>query len=121
YFEGFQLEPAEAIRLIHSVGCVAAWAHPYELDGKDWRVFLPMLVDGGVDALEVYYGKEHSAQDEAELVEACAAHQLIPTVGSDYHGFPGMDCPPGSVAAPGDLLQRLEARANSVANGQQRA
>ena len=30
YFEGFRLEPADAVRLIHSAGGFASWAHPNE-------------------------------------------------------------------------------------------
>jgi predicted metal-dependent phosphoesterase TrpH len=110
YFEGFRLAPAEAIRLIHSVGGFAAWAHPCELDGKDWRDYLPLLLEGGVDGLEVYYGKEYTPDPRPHLLEACTAHGLVPTVGSDFHGFTGMDHPPGSVAAPPDLLEQIEAR-----------
>jgi len=31
-------------------------------------------------------------------------------VGSDFHGFGSLMVPPGSVASPADLLERLEAR-----------
>lgn len=111
YFEGYRLEPAEAIALIHSVGGLAAWAHPLELDGKDWRSYLPALLASGLDGLEAYYSKEYPAEAAAALVDACATHGLVPTVGSDFHGFEGLDRPPGSVPAPPDLLERLEARA----------
>ena len=117
YFEGFRLEPAEAIRLIHSVGGFAAWAHPLELDGKDWRAYLPRLVESGVDGLEVYYGKDYAPDPRPALLAACAAHCLVPTVGSDFHGFPGLNRPPGSVAAPPDLLERLEARVARIRAG----
>jgi predicted metal-dependent phosphoesterase TrpH len=110
YFEGFRLEPAEAVQLIHSAGGFAAWAHPNELEGKDWREYLPRLLEAGVDGLEAYYSKEYDPSVPAGLLEACSAHQLVPTVGSDFHGFKSMDRPPGSVASPPDLLQRLEAR-----------
>ncbi len=114
YFEGFRLEPSEAIALVHSVGGFASWAHPYELDGRDWREYLPMLLESGVDGLEVYYGKEHSPAEEAALLEACFAHGLLPTVGSDYHGFAGMERLPGSVPAPADLLERVETRTRAL-------
>ncbi|HET6316880.1 MAG TPA: phosphatase, partial [Chloroflexota bacterium] len=110
YFEGFRLTPAEGVQLIHQVGGLAAWAHPNELDGRDWRDYLPALVDAGVDALEVYYSKDYGPDVPRMLLEACARHDLLPTVGSDFHGFASMDHPPGSVAAPNDLLSRLEAR-----------
>ncbi len=111
YFEGYRLDPAEAIRLIHSVGGVAIWAHPLELDGKDWRTYLPGLLAAGVDGLEVYYCRDYPPEVTAALLDACQEHGLLPTVGSDYHGFEGLDRPPGAVLAPPDLLARIEGRA----------
>jgi predicted metal-dependent phosphoesterase TrpH len=110
YFEGFRLEPAEGIRLIHSVGGFASWAHPNELDGRDWREFLPSVVAAGIDGLEVYYSKDYGPDMPAAMLGACATHDLVPTVGSDYHGFGTLQVAPGSVASPADLLERLEAR-----------
>jgi predicted metal-dependent phosphoesterase TrpH len=69
YFEGFRLEPAEGIQLIHSVGGLASWAHPNELDGRSWRDFLPAVLEAGVDGLEVYYSKacgDNNSIDEAQ-------------------------------------------------------
>src|SRR5436309_9784718 len=110
YFEGFRLEPEEAIRMIHAVGGFASWAHPNELDGRDWREFLPAVVAAGVDGLEAYYSKDYGPEVSAALLEACAAHDLVPTVGSDYHGFGTLCVPPGAVASPPELLERLEDR-----------
>jgi predicted metal-dependent phosphoesterase TrpH len=114
YFEGFRLAPVEAVQLIHSVGGFAAWAHPLELDGRDWREFLPQVVAADIDGLEVYYSRAYGPEVEQQLLAACAAHDLIPTVGSDYHGFLSMDRPPGSVASPPDLLERIQARVAQI-------
>jgi hypothetical protein len=112
YFEGFRLEPSEGIRLIHSVGGFASWAHPNELDGKDWRTYMPDVLSAGVDGLEVYYAKsgDYLPSVTEDMLEACVAHDLVPTVGSDYHGFGTMMALPGSVASPPELLERLEER-----------
>ncbi len=119
YFEGFRLEPSDAIRLIHSVGGFASWAHPNELDGKDWRTYLPAVLSAGVDGLEVYYSKsgEYPPSVNEEMLEACVAHDLVPTVGSDYHGFGTLLTPPGSVASPPGLLDRLEERVTRIRTG----
>jgi predicted metal-dependent phosphoesterase TrpH len=114
YFEGFRLEPAEGVRLIHSVGGFASWAHPNELDGKDWREFLPAVLEAGIDGLEAYYSKDYGPDYPRLLVEACQAYDLVPTVGSDFHGFGTLSVPPGSVPSPVDLLERLEARVASL-------
>jgi predicted metal-dependent phosphoesterase TrpH len=110
YFEGFRLEPDDGIKLIHDVGGLASWAHPNELDGRDWRDFLPAVLAAGVDGLEAYYSKEYPPDVQQSLLDACQEHDLVPTVGSDYHGFGSLMVPPGSVASPADLLDRLETR-----------
>jgi 3',5'-nucleoside bisphosphate phosphatase len=115
YFEGFRLEPAEGIRLIHSVGGFASWAHPHELDGKDWRDFLPAVLAAGIDGLEAYYSKDYGPDYPRLLLEACQAHNLVPTVGSDYHGFGTLAVVPGSIPSPPDLLDRLETRVAQLA------
>jgi predicted metal-dependent phosphoesterase TrpH len=117
YFEGFRLEPAEGIRLIHSVGGLASWAHPNELDGRDWREYLPAVLDAGVDGLEAFYSKEYPPEVPLQMLEACAVNDLVPTVGSDYHGFGTLIGPPGSVPSPTDLLERLEARVERLRRG----
>jgi predicted metal-dependent phosphoesterase TrpH len=110
YFEGFRLEPTEGVRLIHAVGGLASWAHPNELDGKDWRQYLPAVVAAGIDGLEVYYSKDYGPDIPNQMLEACKTHDLVPTVGTDFHGFGTLAAPPGSVQSPSDLLDRLEAR-----------
>jgi predicted metal-dependent phosphoesterase TrpH len=108
------MEPREAVQLIHSAGGLAAWAHPNELDGRDWREFLPHVVAADIDGLEVYYSKDYGPDVPRQLLEMCTRYNLLPTVGSDYHGFSGMDTPPGSVSAPADVLDRLEARLSAL-------
>jgi 3',5'-nucleoside bisphosphate phosphatase len=117
YFEGFRLEPAEGVRLIHSVGGLASWAHPNELDGKDWREYLPGVVAAGIDGLEVYYSKDYGPDIPNQMLQACQTHDLVPTVGSDFHGFGTLAAPPGSVQSPSDLLERLEARVARIRAG----
>lgn len=117
YFEGFRLEPAEGVRLIHSVGGLASWAHPNELDGKDWREFLPAVVAAGIDGLEVYYSKDYGPDVPTQMLDACRTHGLVPTVGSDFHGFGSLAVPPGAVHSPSDLLDRLEARVDKIRAG----
>jgi hypothetical protein len=111
YFEGFRLEPADGVKLIHSVGGFASWAHPNELDGRAWQDFLPAVLEAGIDGLEVYYSKDYGPDAQQALLDACSAHDLVPTVGSDYHGFGTLQVAPGSVTSPPELLDRLEERA----------
>lgn len=114
YFEGFRLEPADGINLIHAVGGIASWAHPNELDGKDWRDFLPQVRAAGIDGLEAYYSKDYPSHVRDQMLEACQTFDLVPTVGSDFHGFGSLQTPPGSVVAPADLIERLDSRVARV-------
>jgi len=99
-----------------SGGGLAAWAHPNELDGKDWREYLPAVVGAGIDGLEVYYSKDYGPDILKQMLEACQTYDLVPTVGSDFHGFGTLAAPPGSVQSPSDLLERLEARVARIRN-----
>jgi predicted metal-dependent phosphoesterase TrpH len=117
YFEGFRLDPADGVRLIHSVGGLASWAHPNELDGRDWREFLPTVREAGIDGLETYYSKEYTPEVTHSLLEATDQYDLVPTVGSDYHGFGSMIVPPGHVPSPPDLLERIEDRVERIRRG----
>ena len=92
------------------MGGFASWAHPNELDGRDWREFLPAVLEAGIDGLEAFYSKEYPPEVVQQMLNACQEHDLVPTVGSDYHGFGNLANPPGCVPSPPELLERLETR-----------
>jgi hypothetical protein len=77
----------EAIELIHSVGGVAVWAHPFwDVDGVD--DVLRLLADfsaAGLDGVEVFYPSHTEAQVNA-LADAADARGLLMTGSSDFHG-----------------------------------
>jgi 3',5'-nucleoside bisphosphate phosphatase len=104
--------PAQSIDLIHSVGGLAVAAHPCE--GKGITHMIPELVAAGLDGLECYY-QGYGAERVEQLVALARAHDLVPTGGSDYHGFPLSGHTevvnfPGSVEIPATVLDELEAR-----------
>ncbi len=68
------------------------------------------MLEAGIDGLEAYYSKDYGPDYPRLLVEACQTYDLVPTVGSDFHGFGTLSVPPGSVPSPSDLLERLETR-----------
>jgi predicted metal-dependent phosphoesterase TrpH len=107
-----KLSPADAIGLIHAVGGLAVVAHPYE--GKNVLEQLPALAEAGLDGIETYY-QGYGSDRVSELLEICGKLGLLPTGGSDYHGFPlaGHEQVvnyPGSVEIPPSVLDALEAR-----------
>ena len=112
YVERLKLTPAEAIDLIHSVRGLAVLAHPLEGDGVVDEV--PALAAAGLDGIESYYQGYDTTRVEL-LVSTARSHGLVPTGGSDYHGFPmsGMTQAtnePGSVSIPTELIEELQAR-----------
>ena len=112
YVERTKLEPAEAIELIHSVRGMAVVAHPIETAGTEEMI--PELAAAGLDGVECYY-QGYGPDVVERLIATARRFGLVPTGGSDYHGFPlaGMADPtnePGSVHIPPELLDELLAR-----------
>jgi len=76
----------EAIGWITDAGGVAVLAHPARLLGDaDWEHELRTLSREGLCGVEVWT-TWHTAQESARLAELCDVLDLVPTVGSDYHG-----------------------------------
>ena len=77
---------AEAIQVIHASGGLAVLAHPgrYKLSTKWLRRLLLLFKESGGDAMEVSLPQQ-SPQDRANLGLWCREHQLLASVGSDFH------------------------------------
>jgi 3',5'-nucleoside bisphosphate phosphatase len=109
YAERSKLLPSEAIALIQSVGGLAVLAHPLEGDGV--RDLIADLAGAGLDGVECYY-QGYGPDQVASLVTLTRGLGLVPTGGSDYHGFPmggqaEVRNEPGSVEIPPELLDEL--------------
>ena len=116
YAERFKLTPVEAVALVHSVQGLAVLAHPLESTGSE--ELIPQLARDGLDGVECYYQGYSTAQIE-RLVARTREQGLVPTGGSDYHGFPmsGMTAvsnEPGSVEVPQAVVEELLARRRSL-------
>ncbi len=78
----------EAIDLIHLVGGVAVWAHPF------WEISNPNATltalrgfrEAGLDGVEVFY-PSHSAEQTRILHAACMELDMLTTGSSDFHGL----------------------------------
>jgi hypothetical protein len=76
--------PAEAVEVIHAAGGLAVHAHPGVVpDQALMREVLPL-----VDGLEVYTRRHREDQIPVYLALA-REHNLVATVGTDFHGFNG--------------------------------
>jgi predicted metal-dependent phosphoesterase TrpH len=107
-----KFSPVEAIELIHSVGGLAVLAHPCE--GKGVTHQISELAAAGLDGVECYY-QGYDRERVEGLVALAREHGLVPTGGSDYHGFPLSGHTeivnyPGSVEIPPEILDELEVR-----------
>jgi predicted metal-dependent phosphoesterase TrpH len=116
YVERMKVTPQEAIALVHAFGGVAVVAHPYDAPAVD--ALIAELVEAGLDGVETYY-QGYSPEQIAHLLALCQRYDLVPTGGSDYHGFPmgegpEVDNEPGSVWVPEDTVDRLRARRRST-------
>jgi 3',5'-nucleoside bisphosphate phosphatase len=113
YVERMKLTPQDAIVMIHAHGGVAAVAHPY--DAPDVDALVAELAAAGIDGVETYY-QGYGPDRVQHLLALTREHGLIPTGGSDYHGFPmgdaaDVDNDVGSVAVPDETVERLRERA----------
>ncbi len=76
--------PEEAVETIHAAGGLAVHAHPGSVPDQDQMKAVLPLVDG----LEVYT-RRHSPEQVLLYEELARQHNLLMTVGTDYHGFNG--------------------------------
>jgi 3',5'-nucleoside bisphosphate phosphatase len=113
YVERMKLTPQDAIALIHANGGVASVAHPY--DAPDVEALVAELVAAGLDGIETYY-QGYGPERVEHLLALTRQYGLVPTGGSDYHGFPmgdasEVDNDVGSVRVPEETVELLRARA----------
>jgi predicted metal-dependent phosphoesterase TrpH len=111
-----RLECARTMKLIQAAGGVPVLAHPCLIrtqgtEGKKALApLLKLLIDMGLECLEVYY-PQHSHQDVTDLAETAGRLGLLITGGSDFHGKISpeiqMGCGSGDLYVPFELFERL--------------
>ncbi|MDO4283568.1 MAG: PHP domain-containing protein [Clostridia bacterium] len=81
--------PTNLIRYVKKVGGVTVLAHPksMSLSIENEYSFIKMLVNAGLDGIEVYNPHNDDIR-RTRYLGYCNEFELIPTVGSDYHGLP---------------------------------
>lgn len=113
--ERFEMDPAEAIALIHAAGGVAILAHPHRYvpthDEPTLRALFARLAAVGLDGAEVYrFDLEPAEQPRyRELIEEAG---LLVSGGSDFHAPSrgGVPRAPGDARAPLELWEPLAER-----------
>ena len=114
YVEGPKLLPQEAVRLIREAHGVPSLAHPIIVGASDYHLelprLLPMMVEAGLEGIEVYY-KGYTPEITASLLTVAGQHRLVPTGGSDFHGGGVVaDAELGGVEVPWETVEHLRAR-----------
>ena len=98
--------PEQVIAAIHDAGGMASLAHPGRtaIDAK-----IPLFLDAGLDAIEVYHS-DHSPAERERYHRMASDLQVLVTGGSDFHGDPERGVVLGSVELPQDAWERLASR-----------
>ena len=73
-----------ALELIHSAGGIAVVAHPKVYNS--FELIEELAASGKIDGIEVYHESANEAE-EAEMLKLCEKYGVMPTGGSDFHGF----------------------------------
>jgi predicted metal-dependent phosphoesterase TrpH len=82
FVERIGAPPVDVVRLIAEAGGLAAIAHPGKTNMDD---LIPVMVDAGMAAIEVFHS-DHSAADVLRYQAEASRFGLLVTGGSDYHG-----------------------------------
>ncbi len=84
YVPHYRLEVAEIISLIHQTGGMAVLAHPKLIWNDE---IVEDICRSGIDGIEAFY-PQHNPEDTAHYLALAEKYQLLPSGGSDFHGFP---------------------------------
>ena len=112
YVEHFKLTPVEGVKLITTAQGLPVLAHPAEI--SNLRELLDELKSAGLIGLEVFYDC-YSSDVINRLLTTANEYGLIPTGGSDFHGFEGesmAELP--RIALPQQSVEQLFALAGKV-------
>ena len=83
----FKADARTCVEAIHAAGGKVSLAHPYQMglpDG-DLEALVKQLADWGLDAIECYYPK-YSTQQQQFYLKLAEQYRLHQTGGSDFHG-----------------------------------
>lgn len=80
-----KLSAEEGIRTLRECGGVPVWAHPLLFRAGSVEEVLPVLVEAGLQGIEVWHS-EHTPRQSARLLKLAEHYGLVATGGSDFHG-----------------------------------
>jgi len=104
YVKGDRISPIDAINMINKSGGVAVLAHPNTM-GDDG--FISKFVKAGLKGIEVYH-PDHNLAAVNHYKNIAQEYGLIPTGGSDCHGYGKGKILMGTVTMPYEILEKLK-------------
>lgn len=102
--------PVDALRTVRDAGGLPVVAHPGVTRIDD---LIPSLIAEGLAGVEAYHS-EHDASQQAHYSALAAAHGLLVTGGTDFHGPDAPNPPLGSIPMPPRILTELFRAAGAV-------
>ncbi|MDQ2783448.1 MAG: PHP domain-containing protein [Chloroflexota bacterium] len=114
HVERQQLLPADAVQLVRAAGGVPVLAHP--LSVANLEATLDEMIPAGLLGIEAYYGAYTPDKRDA-LAKIAARHDLITTVGNDFHGDVHGGAVMGGTIGPSDVFDRLVTAAAMITEG----
>ena len=106
YVARYKLTPVEAVQMITAAKGLPVLAHP-----RGQEHVLSGLVEVGLVGLEAYY-PSYTIGDSEALLRLAKEYNLIPTGGTDFHGYEGFGTVAvGEVWVPLESVRRLRALA----------
>jgi predicted metal-dependent phosphoesterase TrpH len=111
HVERQRLTPVEAVQLVRAAGGVPVLAHP--LSVSNLEATLAEMIPAGLLGMEAYYSA-YKPEERAALADIAAYHNLVTTVGSDFHGDVHGGAVIGGTIGPAGVLDRLIMAAATV-------
>jgi predicted metal-dependent phosphoesterase TrpH len=107
YVARYKLTPTQAVEIVRAAGGLPVLAHPWRQ-----REMVVRLSARGLVGVEAYYPR-YSDEECEELASLGEQYGLIPTGGTDFHGYEDNGAlTVGDVPVPMESLERLRALAN---------
>ncbi len=108
YRDRFRYSPEACIQLIQSAGGVVMMAHPLSLE-RDVQALEPKIAalkDAGLVGMECFYST-YDTETTVALLRIAKRLDLVPSVGSDFHGAPKPTIFLGQLPVSAAVKQRL--------------
>lgn len=89
YRDRFRYTPQECIEMVNAAGGMVVMAHPLSLT-TDWNTLEDAIVSYkafGLQGIECFYST-YDIETTLALLRIAKRHDLLPSVGSDFHGSP---------------------------------